>query len=51
MTSVSLCVRKRWPCVFEFLAKLAKVVDLSVEYDPDGAIFVEDGLLSASQDQ
>ena len=51
MTSVSEWVLKWWPCAFEFLSQLAEVVDLSVKYHPDRAIFVEYRLLSAGQDQ
>jgi hypothetical protein len=40
---------KMVPTLFQFPAKLAKVVDLSVEYDPHAAILIEDGLVPASQ--
>ena len=47
-----LCVRRRIETVsrlLEVAAKLAKVVDLAVEHDPDGAILVVDWLIPCRQ--
>jgi hypothetical protein len=37
------------PSLLKLSAELAKVVNLSIEYDPDATILVEDGLVPASQ--
>jgi hypothetical protein len=40
---------KMVPTLFKLSAELAKVVDLSVEYDPHAPILIEDGLVPAGE--
>ena len=49
MTSVSLCVAKRWPRASSSRAQLAVVVDLAVEDDHDRAVLVEDRLVAGRE--
>ncbi len=49
MTSVSVCVRKRWPCAFELGAQLGEVVDLAVEDGPDRLVFVRQRLIAGGE--
>jgi hypothetical protein len=35
--------------IFKFFTKLGKVIDLAVEYGPNGAIFVKDRLMAPGQ--
>ena len=37
------------PVRFQLCAQLAEVVDLAVEHDPDGTVFVVDGLMASGE--
>ena len=47
MTSVSLRVASVWPRAWSSGADLAEVVDLAVEHDRDGAVFIAERLMAA----